>query len=190
MPTLKTVAVKAGVVLTVIFATGSLVGVVAKKLYDQKLSRAEANATAASQSAGRQIKAAHDSIADAQKLAKHAQSVVARVPADFQKVAVTAPDTCAAVVAAADTAISKLEHAFSEQEQATAAIQGALTATADTLQGMRDASDKLVNVIKHPSFLARLKPSVTVTVGPQVGVDTHGKAYAGGGVTFGLSWKL
>jgi hypothetical protein len=186
----KSVAVKAGIVLAAVFATGSLVGVVAKHFYDQKLATAEANATAANATAARQVKAAHDSLAVAAKSARRAQKMIDRAPIEFDSVAKLAPDTCAFVVAAGDIALQAAKDAFDVQKQATASLQTALTATADTLQETRNASDKLVTVIKHPSFLARLKPSITLTVGPQVGVNTHGNAYGGAGATFGLSWKL
>jgi hypothetical protein len=168
----------------------SLTGAIAKKLYDQKLQKAEDAVVAVSQAADRQIKAAHDSILVAQAHEKKADALLKKVADNFNTVASTAPDTCWAVVVAADSAIAAATDAYTEEKRAAGALRGALQATSDTLAALRGASQNLVNVVKKPSLLARLKPDLTVGLGPQVGIDAHGKAYAGVGVTAGLSWRF
>jgi len=108
----RTVATKAAITLAIIFAAGSIVGAIAKHFYDQKLSHAEAAATAANLAAARQVKAAHDSIVVAVRASQRAQKMIVRAPLVFDSVAKTAPDTCAFVVAAGDIALKAATDAF------------------------------------------------------------------------------
>jgi hypothetical protein len=182
----KVVATKVGLTLAIIFAAGSLVGAVAKHFYDQKVQNVLAEADSAQARAGRQVMRAHAAQILAESKAKQA-AAHAKAAQKFDSVAAVAPDTCKQVVIEAKAAIQNVTDAYKEQMEATAALQGALQATTDTLTDARKTISDLKTVVK-PNIWARLKPTVRVTVGPQVGIDTHGHAYGGAGVTLGLSW--
>lgn len=190
-------------VLIIVAAAVILAGIVAERYSDERLvaeralvAAAVARADSAAQVAA-ELRAVTDSaLAQAARADSAARAVGQRsdsVRVVYRRVAVLAPDTCAPVVAAADSALAAADSvagalrtlAASHEDAARAAIERADVSEA-ALRDVRAAAGRLERAAR-PSLLSRLTPKPGLGLAAGVNVAT-GRPAAVLGAT--LAWRF